>query len=316
MNVSGSNYYEKFIFWNIGPMKRSYYFIFCMCNVLLFHVLAGIIQEFIYTSDNMRGHGFFVSSIFLFFTFLFSLVELFLSQKLNLSKINGSLSSLSLLGLLMAGSVGLSNYSFRYLNFTAQVMFKCCKPVFVLVGSCHLNKRVFTHRKIISCLVITCGIVWFSVADAKSSPTFHPLGLIIIFLALTIDAISPNVHERILKNHNLNILETIMAPSLVSSLLLMFFEILTLDIIPASNKFSIKAGKLLSLIFIHSGLCYIGAYYVVSIIKHFGALESSLGLMVFSGLFLEYIDLFNKKLIYLSKSHYKSVNENEIIESV
>uniref|UniRef100_A0A6G3MF91 Adenosine 3'-phospho 5'-phosphosulfate transporter 2 n=1 Tax=Henneguya salminicola TaxID=69463 RepID=A0A6G3MF91_HENSL len=217
----------------IESMNKNVYFSFCVFNVLFFHTMAGLVQEALYSKSYMKNHGLFLSAIFFFFNFVFSFSQLNVTKKLNLKNTKKSWKPLSVLGLLLAGSIGLSNYSFRYLTFTTQVMVKCCKPVMVLIGSCLIQKRQFTIKKISACICITLGVAWFSILDSKFSRTSQYIGILLIFTALLIDAISPNIHEILLKDHNLTMLETLMFPSLIGLFSLITIDCLISDFIPA-----------------------------------------------------------------------------------
>lgn len=58
---------------------------------------------------------------------------------------------------------------------------------------------------------MTVGVFWFSVVDAKNSPTFEIkgispliLGIYIILAALVIDAVNPNIYEMFLNDYKLS----------------------------------------------------------------------------------------------------------------
>jgi len=60
-----------------------------------------------------------------------------------------------------------------------------------------INKRVFKKYEYASAMSISLGLVIFAAVDWKLTPSFNPIGLILVSFSVVADAILPNAQERL-----------------------------------------------------------------------------------------------------------------------
>lgn len=112
-------------------------------------------------------------------------------------------------GILSMTTIGLSNLSLLYLNYPTQLLFKSSKVLPVMLGSVLVNRAKFWASEYAAALSLAVGLVVFTLADARSSPQFDAMGVVIIFGALCADAFVSNTQERVLVRHNCSTLEAL-----------------------------------------------------------------------------------------------------------
>jgi solute carrier family 35 (adenosine 3'-phospho 5'-phosphosulfate transporter), member B3 len=106
-------------------------------------------------------------------------------------------SAYPLLTILLLSSSALSNLSLSYINFPTKVVFRSCKLIpTMLVAWCWHGQRFSTTQY--GCAAAAClGLVCFAAADWETSPSFHPVGLLLVSLSVGADAILPNAQEKV-----------------------------------------------------------------------------------------------------------------------
>lgn len=109
------------------------------------------------------------------------------------------LSSYPLLTLCLLVSSGMSNMSLNYINFPTKVVFRSCKLLPTMVMATIINKKVFQFSEYLSAIAVCAGLVMFTAADWKLTPSFNPLGLILVSLSVCADAVLPNVQEKLFR---------------------------------------------------------------------------------------------------------------------
>ena len=82
------------------------------------------------------------------------------------------------------------------------MIFKCCKLVPVLIGGILIQGKRYGLLDLLAAILMSLGLIIFSLADSKVSPNFDPRGYVMISLALVADAIIGNVQEKAMKTHN------------------------------------------------------------------------------------------------------------------
>jgi adenosine 3'-phospho 5'-phosphosulfate transporter B3 len=108
----------------LSDLPRSLQFIVCCYGTFLFYLLYGYIQEWIFTVEGLKPHGWFLTFLQFGFYLLFGCIES-LFQTDRQRKI--PLKSYLLLAGLTVTTMGLSNASLGYLNYPTQVqyMYRC-----------------------------------------------------------------------------------------------------------------------------------------------------------------------------------------------
>ena len=64
-----------------------------------------------------------------------------------------------------------------YLNYPTQVIFKCCNLIPVMIGGMLIQKKVYNRFDFIAVLLMTIGLIFFTLGDSESSPDFNTTGV-------------------------------------------------------------------------------------------------------------------------------------------
>jgi adenosine 3'-phospho 5'-phosphosulfate transporter B3 len=72
----------------------------------------------------------------------------------------------------------------------------------VLIGGILIQGKRYGLLDLIAAILMSLGLIIFTLADSKVSPNFEPRGYVMISLALVADAIIGNVQEKAMKAHN------------------------------------------------------------------------------------------------------------------
>ncbi len=124
--------------WRPKP-GTSFHFIFMTVLVFITYICYGLLQEAIFTKQELKPYGWFLTWIQFAFYVVFGSAE-FAFQGQITRKI--PLKYYILLAFLTVATMGLSNTSLRYLNYPTQVIFKSCKLIPVMIGGIFMqNKR-------------------------------------------------------------------------------------------------------------------------------------------------------------------------------
>mmetsp|Transcript_12755 Transcript_12755/g.19262 ORF Transcript_12755/g.19262 Transcript_12755/m.19262 type:complete len:345 (-) Transcript_12755:114-1148(-) len=105
--------------------------------------------------------------------------------------------SYPLLTLCLLSSSGLSNMALNYINFPTKVVFRSCKLIPTMVISTIINRRIFSSGEYVSALAVCIGLVVFAAAEWQNSPSFNPVGLLLVTLSVVADSILPNAQEQL-----------------------------------------------------------------------------------------------------------------------
>jgi adenosine 3'-phospho 5'-phosphosulfate transporter B3 len=107
------------------------------------------------------------------------------------------LSAYPLLTFCLLSSSALSNLALNFINFPTKVVFRSCKLIPTMLVASVVHKKIFTPLEYACALAVCTGLVLFAAADWKYTPSFHPIGLILVTLSVCADAVLPNAQERL-----------------------------------------------------------------------------------------------------------------------
>merc|ERR1711862_969750 len=107
------------------------------------------------------------------------------------------LTAYPLLTLCLMSSSALSNLSLNYINFPTKVVFRSCKLLPTMLFSTCINRRVYSSMEYLSAVFVCAGLILFASAYWRLTPTFNPIGLIMVSLSVVADAILPNLQEKL-----------------------------------------------------------------------------------------------------------------------
>ena len=87
-----------------------------------------------------------------------------------------------------------TNWSLSFINYPTRVMFKASKVVPVMAVGFFVGKRISAAEVATACLLVA-GICIFMYGNLMGSPTFNPLGIVLISLGVLADAFTANIEE-------------------------------------------------------------------------------------------------------------------------
>lgn len=171
----------------------------------------------------------------------------------------------------MVLTMGLSNTSLQYLNYPTQLLFKSCKLIPVMIGGIVLLRKHYSMWEYASAFLLSLGLIELTFGNAYSDGiSFNILGTIIISCALFADAFIGNFQEGTLTQYNVSSREMALYAHAMGSGQLFLVLILVGQLGPAF-AFCWQNPIAYLYILLFSGCGYIGANFVLVMIKLFGA---------------------------------------------
>jgi adenosine 3'-phospho 5'-phosphosulfate transporter B3 len=107
------------------------------------------------------------------------------------------LTAYPILMLCLLSSSALSNWSLNYINFPTKVVFRSSKLIPTMVLATILHKQIFSLTEYACATAICVGLIMFAAADWRTTPSFHPVGLLLVTLSVVADAVLPNAQQAV-----------------------------------------------------------------------------------------------------------------------
>ncbi|KAJ6872744.1 UDP-galactose/UDP-glucose transporter 4-like [Populus alba x Populus x berolinensis] len=247
-------------------------FLICSSGFFFGYLVNGICEEYVYNRLQF-SYGW-------YFTFVQSFVYVFLiylqgftpKQMVNPWKTYVKLSAV------LMGSHGLTKGSLAFLNYPAQIMFKSTKvlPVMVMGAFIPGLRRKYPAHEYGSALLLVAGLIIFTLADAKTSPNFSIIGVLMISGALIMDAFLGNLQEAIFTlSPETTQMEMLFCSSVVGLPFLIPPMVLTGELFKAWSSCSQHPYVYVVLVF-EAMATFIGQVSVLSLIALFGAATTAM----------------------------------------
>lgn len=247
-------------------------FLICSSGFFFGYLVNGLCEEYVY---NRLGF-----SYGWYFTFVQGFVYLFLirlqgfttKQMVNPWKIYAKLS------VVLMCSHGLTKGSLAYLNYPAQIMFKSTKvlPVMVVGAFMPSLRRKYPVQEYVSAVLFVGGLMFFTLADANTSPNFSIIGVIMITGALIMDSFLGNLQEAIFTlNPDTSQMEMLFCSTVVGAPVLLLPMILTGELFVAWKSCS-EHPYIYGVLVFEAMATFIGQISVLSLIAIFGAATTAM----------------------------------------
>ncbi|OXA64132.1 hypothetical protein Fcan01_01908 [Folsomia candida] len=259
-----SNGDVKLLCFEIGYFNTTTQFIICSIGVFIFFILYGYFQELIFTLQDFKPYGWYLTFVQFIFYSIFGLIE---TQIRNDRHRKIPLKTYALLALLTVGTMGFSNASLGHLNYPTQVIFKCCKLIPVLVGSVLIQGKKYAPLDYFAAMMMCVGLIWFILADSKLSPIFDMIGLFQISSALFCDAAIGNVQEKAMKAHHASNAEIVLYSYFIGVFYILLYLLGSGDFLPAFNVCLEHKLETYGYGFIFSLTGYIGIQIVLQLVR-------------------------------------------------
>jgi len=242
-------------------------FVILSAGVFFFYLLYGYYQELIFSLPGFTGYGWYLTLIQFGYYSIFGKIEMLIRQEER----KVPLRTYTLLALTTVATMGFSNASLGYLNYPTQVIFKCCKLIPVLIGGILIQGKRYGLMDFTAAAFMCLGLIFFTLADSKMSPSFDMTGVFMISLALVADAVIGNVQEKTIKQYNASNSEVVLFSYSIGFVYLFFLVAVFTDIASAINYCSYYPKHTYGYAFIFSLTGYLGIQIVLSLVRQFGA---------------------------------------------
>ncbi|KAJ9453596.1 Adenosine 3prime-phospho 5prime-phosphosulfate transporter 2 [Diplonema papillatum] len=137
------------------------------------------------------------------------------------------------LAVAIAVSNSMSSTALNYVNMPAKVLFKSSKLIPVLILGAILKTETPGALDYACAAVISLGLAVFSFADLNLDAQFSTIGVLILSVAVTSDALAPNLQQVLLKKQHQTKEEVVFYTNWLSSILTLLALAFTNTLIPA-----------------------------------------------------------------------------------
>lgn len=162
--------------------------------------------------------------------------------------------------------------SLNYINFPTKVVFRSCKLIPTMMAASIMNKVLFTSVEYMCALSVCVGLIFFAAADWKLTPSFNPIGLILVFLSVCADAVLPNAQERLFRMGSSR-LEVTFFTNILTLICMTGSTLLSGDLIGILAK-AHKDHQLAMYMAIYTFVSYIAITMHMNVVKRFGGVAS------------------------------------------
>ena len=168
-----------------------------------------------------------------------------------------------------------TNWSLSFINYPTRVMFKASKVVPVMAVGFFVGKRTSAAEVANACLLVA-GICVFMYGNLKGSPSFNPLGIVLITLGVLADALTANIEEAyFFKAHQCTHAEVMCFASLIGAVFSSVLILATGELARAlAHTRQHPYTPLLIATFSLAG--YVSVSCVLLMIKHYGATSAEM----------------------------------------
>jgi len=167
-------------------------------------------------------------------------------------------------------SQSLGKIAVRYLDYATATILKSGKLLPTLVLSVlWLRRRVSGAEWAAASLLVTSA-AFMALGESSVSLDFHPLGLALSFVQLFLAALQGNLQERILKDHDVSISESMLFTNGIGACFVFAVIALNGELRPATAYFA-SSPTALALLLVRSVTFLAGAIAYSALTKEFGA---------------------------------------------
>ena len=184
------------------------------------------------------------------------------------------LSAYPLLTLCLMASSSLANLSLNYINFPTKVVFRSCKLLPTMIIATIINKRIFKLSEYVSAIAVCAGLVMFAAADWKMTPSFSPVGLVLVSLSVCADAVLPNAQEKLFRGGSSRLEVTLYTN---------FFTLIAMTVLTLASgdlvglfRFALRDSQLTLYLCIYTAISYVAISTYMNIVKRFSGVTAVL----------------------------------------
>ena len=135
-----------------------------------------------------------------------------------------------------------------------------------------VHKKLFSSIEYICALAACSGLVCFAAADWQLTPSFHPIGIILVSLSVFADSILPNAQERLFRLGSSR-LEVTFFTNIFTLLAMTVTTLLSGDLLGLLD-FARNKNTLLAYMFVYTFVAYIAIAIHMTVVKRFGGVAA------------------------------------------
>lgn len=202
---------NKFFQFSIGGEKMK---MIGSC-MILYSLLAinGYFQELIFAYPGFRPYEWNLLLFQFLHCFLFGWIEMLCRRAQRSST---CLSIYAMFGSLVLCHYAFSTHAIIYLNHPVYLAFECLEMFAVMFGGIYFLKKRYNFIEYVSTVFICIGLVAFALTNTHMAPEFHILGIVLMCLAISCDAILFNYQEKLTMGNRVSGAEIIFCTYLFS----------------------------------------------------------------------------------------------------
>lgn len=252
-------------------LPASFQYILLVVGVFLFFGIHNYLQEAIM---NIEGFSF---GVMLGYTEVLGVALCSFIERKYIAKEKGRIAPISaypLLTLCLMGSSALSNISLNFINFPTKVVFRSCKLIPTMIIASIIHQKKFSMTEYFCAIAISSGLVMFAAAGWEATPSFHPIGLVLVSLSVFADAILPNAQERLFRM-GASRLEVTLYTNVFSLIAYTVSTLLSGDLRGCIQQ-TIQNRQLAMYFLIYTFVAYIAISVHMTVVKRFGGVTAVL----------------------------------------
>eukprot|EP00558_Chaetoceros_sp_UNC1202_P009400 CAMPEP_0197246864 /NCGR_PEP_ID=MMETSP1429-20130617/23508_1 /TAXON_ID=49237 /ORGANISM="Chaetoceros sp., Strain UNC1202" /LENGTH=221 /DNA_ID=CAMNT_0042707631 /DNA_START=91 /DNA_END=756 /DNA_ORIENTATION=+ len=138
-----------------------------------------------------------------------------------------------------------------------------------------INRQVFKSVEYAAAMAISIGLVVFAAADWKLTPSFNPIGLVLVSLSVVADAILPNAQERIFKV-GASRLEVTLYTNFFTLVAMTATTLMSGDLIGVIKLALTSDSNLVTYMVVYTCISYIAISSFMAIVKKYGGVTAVL----------------------------------------
>lgn len=247
-------------------------FLICSSGFFFGYLVNGICEEYVYNRLKF-SYGW-------YFTFVqgFVYLGLIYLQGFSTKQMVNPWKTYMKLSTVLMGSHGLTKGSLAFLNYPAQLMFKSTKvlPVMIMAAFIPGLRRKYPAHEYISAFLLVIGLIFFTLADAQTSPNFSVIGVLMVSGALVMDAFLGNLQEAIFTiNPETTQMEVLFCSTVIGLPLLIPPMLLTGELFKAWNS-CLQHLYVYGVLIFEAMATFVGQVSVLSLIAIFGAATTAM----------------------------------------
>ena len=173
-------------------------------------------------------------------------------------------------GVSLAAGSGLGKVAFRYLNYATGTVVKSMKLLPVMALSVCWLRRRYSWLEVLAAALMVTSAACFALGEKQLEPDFNPFGLVLSFFCLLAQALQNNCQDRLLRDHNTSVHETMLFSNGVGAAVVLLVTIANGELLPALAFFG-GSPKAAALLLLRCVLFYVGALLYTMLMKDAGA---------------------------------------------